>query len=87
MGRELQSIKESQLQRNKASEASRKQIQKGGVVYTSDLARMARIEKNNDEEKLFTKFERFYHKKVMSELIAIYLARGIVTSYVGLWKA
>lgn len=38
VGRELQSIKESQLQRNKASEASRKQIQKGGVVYASDLA-------------------------------------------------
>lgn len=76
--RELQGIKERQLQRNKASKASRKQIQKGGVVYASDLARMARIEKDRDEEKLFAKFERIYHKKVMPELISICLARGII---------
>jgi hypothetical protein len=76
--RELRTIKERQLQRNKTSKASRKQLQIGGVVFASDLARMARIDRNRNEEKLFAKFERIYHTKVMPELISICLARGII---------
>jgi hypothetical protein len=76
--RELQDIKERQLQRNMRSKFSRKQLANGGVVYSTDLARMARIEKNRDEEKFYAKFERIYSTKVMPELVAICLARGII---------
>lgn len=74
---DLYSAEAAQEARKARSRASRSYLQKGGVISKHEVARMTRIEKDSDDLVAKNKL-RAKWRKVMTELKAVCLARGII---------